>query len=60
MNKVYPLNSMPLSALDQLAVRKSLYIDDSASVCYGRYKLPEHPTNDLVKQRHDLVLPAAR
>ena len=60
MNKVFPLNLMPLSPDDQLSVRERLYVDDTENVCYGRFKLPENPTNDIVQQNPDLLISPAR
>ncbi len=48
VNKKFSLNAIEISAADQAAIRAKVHIDDSDHVCYGKYKLPENPTNDLV------------
>lgn len=60
VNKNYPLNAIEISANDQAEIRIKQHIDDSTHVCYGKYKLPENPTNDLVHQRHPVELPEPR
>ena len=48
---------MAISPNDQATLRQKLYIEDEEHVFYGKYKLPENPTNDIASQRHALELP---
>ena len=49
LTKHYPLNEVPISPADQQLIRQKTQVDDCSHVMYGKYKLPENPTNDLVQ-----------
>ena len=47
VNKTYPLSEMVISPTDQATLRQKLHIENEEHIFYGKYKLPENPTNDI-------------